>query len=425
MRTRICGKPSRNLAVNSVQLIYVKQKQVKILNVIISQKCSFNMCSNQLSQLSSSSHSIYMDSLNRSQLPLKGMKGRPCDDEAISVEVKKEMGHLHLEEGNKPDVAAMKEVGSIQLSELSSSRSIYLDSLDKSQLPLRELKIRIRRLDLEADVTEEASINETAKREAGRLKKAKQRSAVARREADRLRKAKQRAREKERLEQETFFEEGDRDRHSDDDAIRDVKKEVEYDTLDEATKKELAKREAGRLRTAKHRAKKKLEEEYQDSIEDSLSDDDYHDNSIEDLKKETEEDDILDEKTRIAVARREAQRINKARQRARDKEHLERELAAPDHEVPETALVRKALIKEIEGYPRLWNRTISPKGAKAHDWRQILEQLQNTFESNPGILVRCRAGSADKLRHIWYRLYMQHNLTWKKNGWKDSGMFDI
>ena len=138
-----------------------------------------------------------------------------------------------------------------------------------------------------------------------------------------------------------------------------------------------------------------------------------------------EEDDILDETTRTPVARREAERLRKAKQRARAKEKLEQELVSPDHEVPETALVRKALIKEIEGYPRLWDRTISPKGAKSHDWRQIYEQLQVTFESNPGMLARCRANRADKLRHIWYRLYEQHNRTWKRNGWKDSGMFYI
>ena len=348
------------------------------------------MCSNQLYQLSSSSHSIYMESLNSSKLPLKGMKGRPYayDDEALSVGFKKESGSLHDEDADKPVEAVIKEVGSNYYDEALSA----------------DLKI-------EADTPDEASINEVAKM------------------------SKQRSREKEKLEQEK------------EDAIEKMKKEI----LDEDAKMAAARRvaarlrraeqrerdkekteqvavtrrEASRFRTAKCRAKKKLEQEYQESTEDRLSDDDFDNDSVEDLKKEMEEDDILDEATRKAVARREAARLCKARQRARDKEKLEQELVSLDHEVPETALVRKALIKEIEDYPRLWNRTISPKGAKSHDWRQILERLQVTFESNPGLLVRCRANSADKLRHIWYRLYEQHNLTWKKNGWKESGMLYI
>ena len=345
---------------------------------------------------------VYVDSLNNLQLP---MRDRPCDDEVKSEEVKKEIKRFQPMEEDMQNVTATKkvakeeEIGSNQISQLSSpSHSIYLGSFGRSQLPLRKLKIEITRLNLGTGTPDEGSIKEAVEREIARVRNAKEQS-----------------RHKEKLKQEK------------EDAIEKIKNKI----LDEEGKKAAARREAarlrresGRLRTAKYRAKKKLEQDYQESIEDDDIDDNYSIGAEfpnEDLKEEIEGDDP----TKKADARREIERLKKAKQRARDKEWLDRELVAPDHEVPETALVRKALIKEIERHPRLWNRTISPKGAKANDWRQILEQLQVTFESSPGIMVRCRAASTEKLRHIWYRLYNQHNLTWKRNGWKDSGMFDM
>ena len=378
------------------------------------------MCTNQLSQLSSSSHSIYMESLNRAQLPFTSMKGRsyaydceassedietemgsskrlpqspsiphspdmiqlhnssspekrmeerPCHEEATGADiVERDLQNFPTEEKDEPNVAAKEEVEaeSNHLSqESSTSNSIYLDSLSTSQFPLKDLKIEIKRLNL-SELQDEAAFKAAVEREIARGNETKQRQ-----------------REKARLE------------------------------------REKERREAARLKSAAKREAAKLKYKYpqQQAMEAQFP--------IGDMKEEMREDDILDETVARAAARREAGRLRQAKRRARHKEKLDRELAAPDHEVPETALLRKALIKEIEAFPRLWDRAKTLKGTKVHAWRQLLEKLQVTFEGNPGILARCRADSADKLRHIWYRLYEQHNRAWRRNGWKDSGILGV
>ena len=414
-----------------------------------------------------------MDSLlNKSQLPLKGMKGRPCDDDALSGEVKKEIGRLYLK-GDIPDEAAVQEVAMREAGRLRKAKQRERDKVmleQEKEYQKDSYSDKDPFEGLNKDVEEDDIVYEAS------------RKAEARRKADRLRKAKKRARDMEKLVQEKNDQGGIKDRQSDDEAIEEVKEEMEeLDTLYEADKKEAVKREAGRLKQARHRAKekekKKLEQEYQESSEDRLSDDDV----IEDLKKEMEEDDILDEATRKAiakreasrlrtakyrakhnleqvvarreanrlriaknrakdnleqvVARREADRLRKAKQRAGAKEKSEQECDSQQYQKDtlsrkcavrrsdDEVKLRKELIQEVHSHSRIWDIThveYRKRDARQHDWQSIFKRMRENYESNPEILVKCRADTANKIRKTWHVLSTHHNIIWKKKGWNDS-----
>ena len=57
-----------------------------------------NPTSNQLSQISAASHTIYMNTLNRAQVPAKGMKGRPSKVLVSEEVLKKEIGSVFMGE---------------------------------------------------------------------------------------------------------------------------------------------------------------------------------------------------------------------------------------------------------------------------------------------------------------------------------------
>ena len=170
----------------------------------------------------------------------------------------------------------------------------------------------------------------------------------------------------------------------------------------------------------------------------------------EDVKREIEDTSFeeyvpLDEAAIKAKARREKDRLRKAKQRAADRERgtakemgNNRRSLLPSYSTfkhslnmarlplecasEELVRVRKALIAQVEGCPGLWDRTLlqfTDRAARTHDWRRIMERLQVTFEKDPELKAKC--DSTDKIRHQWHRISGHHNCLWRKNGWKDSG----